>query len=377
MKVQPIRCPGTDRPSWLVLGDDFLPIEPIRAYLAFRECLGRSPNTIRSDAHHLKLYWEYLRDVRLDWASIGVEHLAHFITWLRRGDPLLATLEQPARRTDATIDQILTAVHTFYDFHARAGTVPDLQLHQFVTMPNRRYRSFLHGIVKTKPVRTRLVRVKPEHRRPKVLTQGQVQDLLAACTRTRDRFLVALVYDTGMRIGQALGLRHADIAVESGAVRIVPRDNNANGARSKSATVVTVFPSQAVLELYITYLVEDLDGLAADQLPDYVFVNLWGGDVGRPMTYAAARSLFARLERRVATAAGVSVHITPHMLRHTRATAWIRDDKLPTSTVARLLGHTSVQTTDAIYTHLADEDVRVALEAAQGRRRGQGGGQDG
>ncbi len=128
-----------------------------------------------------------------------------------------------------------------------------------------------------------------------------------------------------------------------------------------------------MLELYITYLVEDLDGLAVDHLPDYVFVNLWSGDVGRPMTYAAARSLFARLERRVAKAAGVSVHITPHMLRHTRATAWIRDDKLPTSTVARLLGHKSVQTTDAIYTHLADEDVRAALETV----RGPSGGQDG
>ncbi len=56
------------------------------------------------------------------------------------------------------------------------------------------------------------------------------------------------------------------------------------------------------------------------------------------------------------------------MLRHTRATSWLRDDKLPLPTVARLLGHTSSATTDAIYTHLTDDDLRAELAAAAARR---------
>jgi hypothetical protein len=55
------------------------------------------------------------------------------------------------------------------------------------------------------------------------------------------------------------------------------------------------------------------------------------------------------------------------MLRHTRATEWIRDDKLPVPTVSRLLGHTSIQTTTDIYVHLTAADMRADLEAARGR----------
>ena len=44
MKVQRIRLPETDEVSWIVLGDAYLPIEPIQTYLAFLESLGRSPS---------------------------------------------------------------------------------------------------------------------------------------------------------------------------------------------------------------------------------------------------------------------------------------------------------------------------------------------
>lgn len=57
--------------------------------------------------------------------------------------------------------------------------------------------------------RSRL-RVRQPEMLPQMLTSGQVQLLLADCDRRRDRFLIALLYETGLRIGQALGLRHGD-----------------------------------------------------------------------------------------------------------------------------------------------------------------------
>lgn len=57
--------------------------------------------------------------------------------------------------------------------------------------------------------------------------------ILAACQRLRDRFLFALLAETGMRIGQALGLRHSDFVSREQRVMIVPRADNANGARAK------------------------------------------------------------------------------------------------------------------------------------------------
>jgi integrase/recombinase XerD len=60
----------------------------------------------------------------------------------------------------------------------------------------------------------------------------------------RDRLLLCLLRDTGMRIGQVFGLRHADMVSWDNLIRIVPR-NNANQARTKSTEerVVDVFPS--------------------------------------------------------------------------------------------------------------------------------------
>lgn len=362
MKVQRVRLPETDRVSWLVLDDSHLPVGPIRSYLKFRCDTNRSPDTVRADAHHLKLFWEFLRHEGVAWTDVDVSHLGSFITWLRRPDTEPQNdREISPRRTDATIDQSLTAVHGFYDFHMRLGTVPDLPLYAFLQVPSKRYKPFLYGIAKAKPVRSRAVRLKHEKRVPGTLSHDEVGRLLEACDRLRDRFLVHLLYDTGMRIGQVLGLRHEDIKVEDGRIRVVPRDDNANGARAKAREPYHVFPSPDVMDLYVRYLVEELDALEASELPDYVFVNLWEGEVGRPMRYQAVRSLFRRLGRK----AGVGA--TPHMLRHSRATQWVRDG-LPLPTISRLLGHASIATTNDIYVHLAAPDVRAHLDTVRDLR---------
>src|SRR6266516_3160898 len=206
MKVQRVRLPETERVTYLVLDDDYRPIEPILSYLKFLHDLDRSPNTIRACAHHLKLFWEYLRDTRSDWTQVDIAQLAAFISWLRRPEPAVVSLEpQQARRTNATIDQMLGSVHGLYDFHVRMETIPELPLYRFLMLPNRRYKPFLHGIAKSKSVQTRIISVKREKRRAKTLTRDEVQTLLEACTHIRDRFLLTLMYYTGMRIGHYIG----------------------------------------------------------------------------------------------------------------------------------------------------------------------------
>src|SRR5437899_2401655 len=125
MKVQRVRSPDTNRLSWIVLGDDFLPIKPILIFLKFMEDLGRSPNTIRAAAHNLKLFWEYLLDEHLDWKVVDLAQLAGFIPWLRNPRPsAIPEGIYKVERTDATIDQILTSIHVFYEFHIRLKSVP-------------------------------------------------------------------------------------------------------------------------------------------------------------------------------------------------------------------------------------------------------------
>ena len=95
-------------------------------------------------------------------------------------------------------------------------------------------------ITKGRPVPTRPVKLKAPRRLPGSLTVVEVTTILTACTRLRDRFLIALLAETGMRIGQALGLRHADFVSRRREVTIIPRNDNANGARAKTRTVTTV-----------------------------------------------------------------------------------------------------------------------------------------
>src|SRR6266571_4574924 len=355
MKVQRVRLSDCSV-AWMVLDDDHTPVQPTLSYLKYLHNLDRSPNTIRATAHRLKLFWEYLRDEHLCWKEMDVAQLAAFIPWLRRQDPAVISIApHKAKRTNATIDLTLGAVYGFYSYHMRLETIPELSLYKLAVPHRGRYKPFLHGIAKSKPEAARVVSVKPELRLPKTLTQEQVQRLLDACTHTRDRFLLALMYETGMRIGQCLGLTHADLSVEDGTLQIVPRNENPNGARAKTRSSHTIPLPERLLHLYTDYLVDELCALEVGSLPDFVFVNLFGGEIGRPMTYAAAISLVRRLAKKT------TIPFTPHMLRHTRATSWIKDDQLALPVVSRLLTHASIQTTSDIYLHLTADDLREAL----------------
>jgi integrase/recombinase XerD len=77
VKVQRIQVAGAEHFSWVVLDDHYVPIVPIVTFLKFLDDLGRSPHTRRATAHHLKLFWEFLRDEQLLWTDIDVAHLAH------------------------------------------------------------------------------------------------------------------------------------------------------------------------------------------------------------------------------------------------------------------------------------------------------------
>jgi len=88
-----------------------------------------------------------------------------------------------------------------------------------------------------------------------------------------------------------------------------------------------------------------------------VFVTLWNGLAGTPMTYWAVMSLVKRLRRRT----GIDFH--PHLFRHTHATALLRAG-VRLEVVSELLTHVSVQTTADIYAHLDADDLADELARA-------------
>lgn len=215
------------------------------------------------------------------------------------------------------------------------------------------YKPFLHHVTSGRPIATRPVKLTVPRRAPRTLTPEQLVQVLGAPVRARDRFLLALLAETGMRVGQALGLRHADFVSRAKQVRIVPRADNANGARAKLRSPATIPITASLVRCYSDYMHTEYGELDSD----YVFVNLWGGRVGSPLTYSAVDKTVARIR------AVTGVEFTLHMLRHTHATELIRSG-VAIDVVARLLTHRSSVTTSQIYVHLDVEDVREALHRA-------------
>jgi site-specific recombinase XerD len=210
----------------------------------------------------------------------------------------------------------------------------------------------LHHISKSAPAARRVVGLKVPRKLPRILSVAGVQAILNAYDRLRDRLLFAVLYVTGMRIGEALGLRHEDWAAAERTVAVVPRIND-NGARVKSVAPWTIPVSAGLVRLYADYL----HGEYGDLDSDYVFVNLWGEPRGHPLAYAAVYDLVKRLRRRT------GIDFDPHWCRHTYATGLLRAGT-PVEVVSTLLGHASVTTTIEVCGHLSVADARRVLEQA-------------
>lgn len=341
--------------SWTVVGETLLPIPEIEEFLSYCSAVGKSPRTVETYAYALAILFRFLDERAIDWRELSLEQAARFVEWLQRPANEVIVLRplaggQVPGRQPATVNKITAAMTSFYDYHATNGVGVVERIVVWRHIARRRYKPFLHHVTKGRPVRRSRLRVRQPEMLPKTLTPVEAQQLLDACTRRRDRFLVALLYDTGLRIGQALGLRHEDFHSWELSLVVRPRNDNANRARAKAHKEHVIAITAELVELHSAYMFEEYGDLDSD----YVFVNLWGGRRGQAMTYATVDALFADLRRRT------GVRVTPHMLRHTHATELIRFG-VQTDIVARRLTHAGTASLH-VYEHLDQADLRTSLE---------------
>ena len=86
--------------------------------------------------------------------------------------------------------------------------------------------------LKNKPIQKRVISLRQVKELPKTITEDQFLQLSNACTNYRDRFLVSLLFETGLRIGQALALRHEDIIAWNNEIHVKYRTNGMNNKSS-------------------------------------------------------------------------------------------------------------------------------------------------
>jgi integrase/recombinase XerD len=347
--VRRVFLPERSCESFTVIGPDLRPVAVVEEYLAWLTDCERSPNTVEGYARDLRAFWTFLAEHGLDWERVGVGELGEFAAWARRPAVNVVVLAEEAARLSArTVNRMLSGVVGFYEFQARRGSTLAHDLVVKTRSGRGGYKPFLHGIARSRP-RGRAVRLPERKSFPKILSLEQVAAVIDCQERLRDRFLFALLASTGMRIGQALGLRHEDVVAWERRIVIRAREDTPRRARSKSGAEGAVPVPAELMRLWNDYMHEEYGDLDCD----FVFVNLWGGRVGRPLTYSNVDRIVDRTQRRV------GFKFTAHRLRHTYATLAYRDG-VQLEVIGALLTHRS-PTSTLIYTHPTAEDLRAVL----------------
>ena len=195
----------------------------------------------------------------------------------------------------------------------------------------------------------------PARRLPKAITVAQVEALLAAPDEAtplglRDRALLELLYGTGARISEAVGLEVDDLDRAEGLVRL-----DGKGGKQRIVPVGS-YAARAVE----AYLVRGRPALAASGSGSpSLLLNARGGRLSRQSAWTVLRSAAAR--------AGLDVEVSPHTLRHSFATHLL-DGGADVRVVQELLGHASVTTTQ-VYTLVTVDNLREVFATAHPRAR--------
>ncbi len=206
----------------------------------------------------LALFFPFLGERGSDWQTdVDVSVVGEFAAWARRPAANVVPMsEQAARRAARTVNRMLTSVIGFYEFHGRRGNPLAAELVVRTRYGRGGYKAFLAGIAPTRR-RGRAGRPPQEQKLPRTLTLEQVAAVIDAQTRLRDRFLFALLASTGMRIGQALGLRHEDVVSWERRIVIEPRDGAPARARSKLGGRASVPVPGELMRLWSDYMHEE------------------------------------------------------------------------------------------------------------------------
>ena len=286
---------------------------------------GLADNTLRSYRRDLRRYLAFLLDRDItEPQAVGEQDVAAFLAALRTGD----------------------------DDHVPLGTASAARA---VVAVRGLHRFLLREQVLTTDVTSAIKPPRPPSRLPKALTVEQVEAILesAAAPGTtlsaRDRTLLEVLYGTGARISEAVGLDVDDL--DLGEVDGTGDEQSSvllRGKGGKQRIVPLGSYAAAALRDYLTASRPALVSAVGAGSGAAVFLNARGGRLSRQSAWTVLT--------RAATRAGISADVSPHTLRHSFATHLL-DGGADVRVVQELLGHASVTTTQ-IYTLVTVEKLR-------------------
>jgi integrase/recombinase XerD len=301
-----------------------LDIEEFLTYLAIEK--GRSANTLAAYRQDLRKYVAYLdgREINV----VSSEDVIGFLRYLN---------ESGLARS--SVNRSMTTVRGMHRFLFAEGVLPH------------------DPTADVEPARL------PKGL-PKALSEGDITALIDAASNDdpfgrRDRALLEVLYGTGMRISECVGLSLDDVDIEAALLRVT-------GKGDKQRLVPLGRLAEAALAEWLepggrSALAPEVWKTRSDQMA--VFLNHRGGRLSRQGIWGVVR--------KHGLTAGIAERLTPHVLRHSCATHML-DHGADIRTVQELLGHASISTTQ-LYTKVSTELLVRAYTSAHPRASGRPG----
>lgn len=268
---------------------------------------GLSANTCQAYASDLEQFLRYLGEKGLKVLSVSREELSDYL-W---------ALKSEGGMEPSSLFRKLEAIKSFYAFQAAERRIEQ--------SPAEAFRS------------PRLAA-----RLPRYLTREEMGSLLrvpldGSFARARARVMLELLYATGMRVSELVGLKADALNLEDGWVRVF-------GKGSKERLIPIHAGAAALLRQYIALRRDKFKGGTAPEL----FLSRTGRKLGRVQFWRDLKTL--------GKLAGLKTELHPHLLRHTFATHLLQGGA-DLRAVQEMLGHASLSTTQ-IYTHLEKSGLK-------------------
>jgi integrase/recombinase XerD len=230
----------------------------------------------------------------------------------------------------------------FIAWRVHAGARPRSTARQLSSF--RRFFRYLvrEGVVREDPT-AQIAMPKIGRSLPKSLTEEEVESLLSAPVVSdplgnRDRAMLEVLYATGLRVSELVNLRHGQVNINQGVIRILGKGNRERliPLGEEAMRWLTEFASGARSEILL------------ERQTDYLFPTRRGDRM--------TRQAFWHIIKRYARKSGISKELSPHTLRHAFATHLLNHGA-DLRVVQMLLGHSDLSTTQ-IYTHVARERLK-------------------
>ena len=246
--------------------------------------------------------------------------------------------ESSGRTLNETMD---VDIHGY--FSARHSATRATSANRRLTVFKRYFRWALRERFVDADPTLKLQSAKQALRVPKIMSEAQVEALLAAPDDAtplgqRDRAMLELMYASGLRVSELVGLKTFHVGLNEGVLRVMGKGNKER----------LVPFGQIAREAIVRYLAVARSAILGGQQTDDLFVTARGAGMSRVM--------FWMLVKKYALLAGITSPLSPHTLRHAFATHLLNHGA-DLRAVQMLLGHADISTT-TIYTHVARERLK-------------------